>query len=202
MVPWINRNSIDRAKFKLVDGGFFYKGKLYSFDDVIETRAAGTRFDLHNVLIGTDSQDAISVAFAMRSGDLVQLTEIPSWTSKGKPENVEAIRLMFYKVSKATLNNRKDKYEKTIKDHGCFEYQGWRFDRRDRSIRSLGTGKVFFIDDIDLLQHAGYIEVRSKRESLKEVMVRKIVDRPPGISTAVDPDLIVGLIKRFIVAVN
>ena len=39
VAPFKKKNTLEQTGFALVDGGFIYRNKVYSFDDVIETRS-------------------------------------------------------------------------------------------------------------------------------------------------------------------
>lgn len=121
------KNTLMQTGFALTDDGFTYCNKLYGFEDVVETKIIRSVFEHKVILVGSEYHHSVSIVIGVKSGELLQVTEQPTWLSDSKLNSVEYIENLFSVISQKSWGNRVKKYTKQVNDTGYYEYNGWRF---------------------------------------------------------------------------
>lgn len=133
----------------------------------------------------------------MRSGELLQVTEQPTWLSNSKMNSVEYIESIFSRISRESYHNRFDKYTSSIRRTGYFDYNGWRFCTKNREIKNISNGKFYSFDSVRFIKRYGFIEIRSNSESVFEIASRTLLGTRTGIETLIDTDIFFLLIMMY-----
>ena len=191
------KNTLEQTEFALVDGGFTYRNKIYRFEDVIETRIIRSVLEHKVVLVGSDYHHSVSIMIGVKSGEMLQITEQPTWLSDSKTSSVEHIENIFSVISEKSWDNRVLKYTKNIDDIGYFEYNGWRFYTKQRKIQDVNKNKYYDLSSVDLLKSYGFIAVKEKNQSLGSKLFKNFVGSQVGIGTLIDTDVFFTLLKHF-----
>lgn len=191
------KNTLEKTGFALVDGGFTYCNKFYGFEDVIETRAFRSVLEHKFVLVGSDYHHSISIMLGLKSGELLQVTEQPTWLSNSKLSSVEHVEDMFAVISEKSWNNRVQKYIKQINSVGWYEYNGWRFYPSQRKIQDLKNNKYYDSSRVNFLKSYGFIEIKEKDQGLGSKFFKILAGGQVGIGTLIDTDVFLFLLKNF-----
>ncbi len=191
------KNTLEQTGLALVDGGFTYSNKIYKFEDVIETRIIRSVLEHRVVLVGSEYHHSVSIMIGVKSGDLLQVTEQPTWLSDSNLSSVEHVENMFSIIAQKSWDNRVLKYTKNIDDLGYFEYNGWRFYTKQYKIQHIKNNKYYDLRSVDLLKSYGYIEVKEKNEGLRSKLINSLVGGKVGIGTLIDTDVFFALLKHF-----
>jgi hypothetical protein len=197
VAPFKKKNTLEQTGFALVDGGFIYRNKVYRFDDVIETRSFRSVLEHKVILVGSDYHHSVSVIIGVISGEILQITEQPTWLSDSKISSVEYIDNIFAVISQKSWDNRVLKYTKNLDDLGYFEYNGWRFYTKQRKIQDINNNKYYELSSVNLLKSYGFIAVKEKNEGIGSKLIKSVVGRQVGIGTLIDTDVFFALLKHF-----
>lgn len=198
MVAAFNKkNTLDQTGFALVDGGFKYCNKIYAFDDVIETRIFRSVLEHKVILVGSEYHHSIGIMIGVKSGDLLQVTEQPTWLSDSKLSSVEHVESLFLLISQKSWNNRVNKYTKQVSDVGYYDYNGWRLYPKKREIHCLKNNKHYALSSVKLLKSYGYITVKEENEGIGSKFIKSLVGGQVNISTVIDTDVFFALLKHF-----
>ena len=194
--PLFKKNTLELTRFVLSERGFSHRGITYTFDDVVEIGRLRHRLEVRTLGVGSDFTHSIAVVFVMRSGEDVQITEQPTWTSDSKVSRVEQLEAIFDRVEAATYASRMEKYLSQLEDRRFFEYAGWHFYPEDRKIIQLATRRAYSTDSSELLRAYGFLEVRDRADGVG-AKVRRFFRGPTGINTLRDTDVFFALLSRF-----
>lgn len=190
------KNTLEQTGFALVDGGFTYHNKIYRFEDVIETRIIRSVLESKVILVGSEYHHSIAIGMGVKSGELLQVTEQPTWLSESKLSSVEYVENLFSVIAQKSWNNRVHKYTKNINDLGYFEYNGWRFYTEQDKIQDLKSNKYYELSSVNLLKSYGFIEAKEKNEGFGSKLIRSLVGGQVGIGTIIDTDVFFFLLKQ------
>lgn len=191
------KHTLEQTGFALVDGGFTYCDRTYRFEDVTETRIFRSVLEHKVVLVGSEYHHSVSIMIGVKSGELLQVTEQPTWLSDSKLSSVEYVERLFSVISQKSWDNRVQKYTRTVEEHGYFEYNGWRFYTEQRKIQDLAKNKYYDLNSVDLLKSYGFITVRDKHEGLGSKLLKSVVGGQVGFGTLIDTDVFFALLKHF-----
>ena len=191
------KNTLEQTGFALVDGGFTYCNKIYWFEDVIETRIIRSVLEHKVILVGSEYHHSVSIMIGLKSGELLQVTEQPTWLSDSKLSSVEYVENLFSIISQQSWDNRILKYTKNLDDLGYFEYNGWRFYTKQRKIQDVNKNKSYDLSSVNLLKSYGFIAVKEKHEGLGSKLFKSVVGGQVGIGTLIDTDVFFALLKHF-----
>lgn len=191
------KNTLEQTGFALTDVGFRYCNELYRFEDVIETRIARSVLEHKVILVGSDYHHSVSIVIGVKSGELLQVTEQPTWLSDSKLSSVEHVENLFSVISQKSWDNRLQKYTRQVKDVGYYEYNGWRFYPNQRKIQCLKDNKYYDLDSVNFLKSYGFIAVKEKNEGLGSKFLKSLVGGQVGIGTLIDTDVFFALLKHF-----
>lgn len=190
--------TLAKTGFQLTDTGFLYQGTPYLFDDVVGTRIVRRVLETKYVTGDSLSKDhSIGVVFIMKSGDLLQIIEQPTWTSGSKLDNVKTIEEMFETVSRKTWDQRVNKYTRQVSELGYFDYSGWHLYPKEQKIVDIEKGQTYLISETTFSKGYGFIAVRKKDEGIGQKLLRKIVTSERGINTLQDTDVFFALFKQY-----
>lgn len=191
------KNTLEQTGFSLTDAGFTYNNKIYRFEDVIETRIIRSVLEHRVILVGSEYHHSISIMIAIKSGELLQVTEQPTWLSDSKLSSVEHVENLFSVIAQKSWDNRVLKYTKNIDDLGYFEYNGWRFYTQQRKIQDIKNNKYYDLSSVNFLKSYGFIQVKEKNEGLGSKLIKSLVGGQVGIGTLIDTDVFFALLKHF-----
>ncbi len=191
------KNTLAQTGFALVDGGFTYRNNSYRFEDVIETRLIRSVLEHKVILVGSEYHHSISVMIGVKSGELLQVTEQPTWLSNSKLSSVEYVENIFSVISEKSWDNRVGKYVRNLDDIGYFEYNGWRFYTKQRKIQDVNKNKYYDLSSVNLLKSYGFIAVKDKNEGVGAKLLKNFVGGQVGIGTLTDTDVFFSLLKHF-----
>ena len=191
------KNTLEQTGFALTDDGFTYCNKSYRFDDVIETRILRSVLEHKVILVGSDYHHSVSIMIGVKSGELLQVTEQPTWLSDSKLSSVEHVENIFSVISQKSWDNRVQKYTRQVNDVGYYEYSGWRFYPNQRKIQEIKNKKYYALNSVNFLKSYGFIAVKEKNESLGSKLIKSLVGGQVGIVTLVDTDVFFSLLKHF-----
>jgi hypothetical protein len=196
--PLKKKNTLEQTGFELVEDGFIYQNKIYKFTDVIETRIFRSILEQKVVFVGSDYHHSVSVVIGVKSGEILQITEQPTWLSNSKLSSVEYIENAFAVISQKSWDNRIVKYTKNLDDLGYFEYNGWRFYTKQRKIQNIHYNKYYDLSSINFGKRYGFITVKEKIEGIGSKLIKKLVGgREVGIGTLIDTDVFFYLLKQY-----
>ena len=114
------KNTLEQTGFALADGGFTYCNKPYRFEDVIETRIFRSVLEHKVILVGSEYHYSVSIIIGVKSGELLQVTEQPTWLSDSKLSSVEHVENMFSVISQKSWDNRVQKYTRDSLNNRLF----------------------------------------------------------------------------------
>ncbi len=191
------KNTLEQTGFALSDGGFTYYNSLYSFDEVVETRILRSVLEHKVILVGSDYHHSVSIMIGLKSGELLQVTEQPTWLSDSKLSSVEHVENLFFVISQKSWDNRVQKYTRQVNDVGYYEYNGWRFYPKQRKIQDIKNNKYYDLSSVNLLKSYGFIGVKEKNEGLGSKLIKSLVGGQAGIGTLIDTDVFFALLKHF-----
>lgn len=191
------KNTLKQTGFALTEGGFTYCNKIYRFDDVIKTGILRSVLEHKVILVGSEYHHSISIIIGVKSGELLQVTEQPTWLSDSKLCSVEHIENLFSVISQKSWDNRVQKYTRQVNDVGYFEYNGWRFYPNQRKIQDIKNNKYYDLNSVNLLKSYGFIAVKEKNEGLSSKLIKSLVGDQVGIGTLFDADVFFALLKHF-----
>ena len=191
------KNTLEQTGFALVEGGFAYCNKIYKFEDVTETRICRSVLEHKIILVGSDYHHSVSIMIGVKSGELLQVTEQPTWLSDSKLSSVEYVENIFSVISQKSWDNRVLKYTKNIDDLGYFEYNGWRFYTKQRKIQDIKSNKCYDLSSVNFLKSYGFIAVKEKNEGLGSKLIKSLVGGQVGIGTLIDTDVFFALLKHY-----
>ena len=191
------KHTLEQTGFALQGDGFVYEGRFFPFSEVIETRIMRSVLEHKVILVGSDYHHSISIMIGVKSGELMQVTEQPTWLSDSKLSSVEHVENLFGVISEKSWSNRVAKYTNQLEASGFYESNGWRFYPKKRGIQDAKSGKSFHLDSVDLLKSYGYIEVKAKSEGLGSKLLKNLVGGRVGIGTLIDTDVFFALLKHF-----
>lgn len=191
------KNTLEQTGFALTDSGFTYFNKLYRFDEVIETRILRSVLEHKVILVGSDYHHSVSIMIGVKSGELLQVTEQPTWLSDSKLSSVEHVENLFAVISQKSWDNRVQKYTRQVNDVGYYEYNGWRFYPNQRKIQELKNNKYYDLNSVNFLKSYGFIAVKEKNEGLGSKLIKSLVGGQVGIGTLIDTDVFFALLKHF-----
>jgi hypothetical protein len=192
------KNTLEQTRFSLVDGGFTYCNKNYRIEDVTETRIIRSVLEHKIILVGSDYHHSVSIMIGVKSGEMLQVTEQPTWLSDSKLSSVEYVENIFSVISQKSWDNRVLKYTKNIDDLGYFEYNGWRFYTKQRKIQDIKKNKYYDLSSVNLLKSYGFIEVKEINEGIGSKLIKSLVGGQVGIGTIIDTDVFFALLKRYL----
>ena len=172
--PLSNPSSLEKTGFRLNDAGFFYNGSQYRYEELVTTFRVRQRFEMQYVGVGSDYTHSVGIYFEMLSGQKVKLIEQPTWTSEGKPENVDKLEEIYRNVSEKTFQTRIQRYIDQVNARGFFVYDDWTFHTVNRTITEPNGGRVHNLDDVTLFKKYGVIEVRRRNEGIAAKLGRAI----------------------------
>lgn len=191
------KNTLEQTGFSLVDDGFTYCNKIYRFEDVTETRIIRSVLEHKIILVGSAYHHSVSIMIGVKSGELLQITEQPTWLSDSKLSSVEHVENLFSIISEKSRDNRILKYTKNLDTLGYFEYNGWRFYTKQRKIQDVSKNKHYDLSTVNLLKSYGFIAVKEKYEGLGSKILKNFVGGQVGIGTLIDTDVFFALLKHF-----
>lgn len=191
------KNTLEQTGFALADGGFTYCGKPYRFDEVIETRIIRSVLEHKFIIVGSDYHHSVSIMIGVKSGELLQVTEQPTWLSDSKLSSVEYVENLFSVISQESWDNRVQKYTRQVSDIGYYEYNGWRFYPNKRKIQYLKNNKYYDLNSVNLLKSYGFIAVKEKNEGLGSKLIKNLIGGQVGIGTLIDTDVFFDLLKHL-----
>lgn len=191
------KNTLEQTGFSLIDDGFTYCNKIYRFEDVVETRIARSVLEHKVILVGSEYHHSVSVVIGVNSGELLQVTEQPTWLSNSKLSSVEYVEKIFAIISQNSWDNRVLKYTKNLDAFGYFEYNGWRFYVKQRRIQNINSNKYYDLNSVNLLKSYGFIAVKEINEGLGTKFFKSLVGGQVGIGTMLDTDVFFALLKHF-----
>jgi len=191
------KNTLKQTEFALTDGGFTYCNKIYRFEDVIETRIARSVLEHKIILVGSDYHHSISIMIGIKTGEMLQVTEQPTWLSDSKLSSVEYVENLFSVISQKSWDNRVQKYTNQVNDFGYYEYNGWRLYPTHRKIQCLKNNKYYNLNSVTFLKSYGFIAVEEKNEGIGSKLIKSIVGGQVGIGTLIDTDVFFALLKHF-----
>ena len=191
------KNTLEQTGFALADGGFTYCNKPYRFEDVIETRIFRSVLEHKVILVGSEYHYSVSIIIGVKSGELLQVTEQPTWLSDSKLSSVEHVENMFSVISQKSWDNRVQKYTRQVNDAGYYEYNGWRFYPQQRKIQHLKNNRYYDLSSINLLKSYGFVAVKEKNEGLGSKLFKSLVGNQVGIGTLIDTDVFFALLKHY-----
>jgi hypothetical protein len=203
IAPLFQKNSLEQTQFELREVGFVYKGRSYTFDDVIETRSYRVTHQTHHVPAGFTSEHdpAIGVVLVLKDGERIQITEQSTLLSSSKQERVDRLQHAFDKVCAKTFKQRTQKYVNQVSAHGYFEYSGWRFTPAQRKLTEVATGRAHSVEQLSFMRRYGFIELVPTGEGLAAKLLRKSKTewsgRLFGIETLTDTDVFFALLKHY-----
>lgn len=191
------KNTLEQTGFALSDGGFTYCNKPYRFEDVIETRIFRSVLEHKVILVGSDYHHSVSIMIGVKSGELLQVTEQPTWLSDSKLSSVEHVENIFSVISQKSWDSRVKKYTRQVSDAGYYEYNGWRFYPEQRKIQDLKNNKHYDLSSVNLLKSYGFVAIKEKNEGLGSKLFKSLVGGQVGIGTLIDTDVFFGLLKHY-----
>ena len=191
------KNTLEQTGFALTDDGFTYCNKMYRFEDVVETRIARSVLEHKVILVGSEYHHSVSVVIGVKSGELLQVTEQPTWLSDSKLSSVEYVEKLFAIISQKSWDNRVLKYTKTLNEFGYFEYNRWRFYVKQRKIQDINSNKYYDLSSVNLLKSYGFIAVKEINEGLGAKFFKSLVGGQVGIGTLLDTDVFFALLTHF-----
>jgi len=191
------KNTLEQTGFALTDDGFTYCNKSYRFLDVIETRILRSVLEHKVILVGSEYHHSVSIMIGVKSGELLQVTEQPTWLSDSKLNSVEHVENLFSVISQKSWDNRVRKYTKQVNDVGCYEYNGWRFYPQQRKFHDTKSNKFYELSSVNLLKRYGFVAVKPKNEGLGSKFIRSLAGGQVGIGTLIDTDVFFALLKHF-----
>lgn len=192
------KNTLEITGFALVDDGFIYCNKKFRFDDVIETRIFRSVLEHKVILVGSEYHHSVSIIIEVKSGEILQVTEQPTWLSNSKLSSVEHVENLFSVISQRSWDNRVLKYTIHLDDRGYFEYSGWRFYIKQRKIQIIHSNKYYELSSVNLLKSYGFIAVKEKNEGISAKLIKSFVGGGSiGIRTLVDTDVFFALLKHY-----
>lgn len=193
VAPLFKKNTLGQTNFRFSDDGFFSSGLHYKFDDVIEVRRVRALFTTKQVGYGVVAEShSISIAFQMQSGELVQVTEQPTWFSESKLERVEKLEEIFAIVCAKTFPRRLQRYEQQVQARGFFEYAGWRFYPTDGKLIDVANRRAYAAAQSKFARRFGFVSLTDQRQSAIQQRLSKEV----GFSTLSDSDVIFELLRK------
>lgn len=191
------KNTLEQTGFSLTDDGFTHCNKFYRFDDVIETRIFRSVLEHKVILVGSDYHHSVSIMIRVKSGELLQVTEQPTWLSNSKLSSVEHVESLFSVISQKSWDHRVQKYTRQVNDVGYYEYNRWRFYPNQRKIQYLENNKYYDLNSVNFLKSYGFIAVNEKNASLSSKLIKNLVGGQVGIGTVIDTDVFFALLKHF-----
>ncbi len=191
------KHTLEQTGFAVLDNGFKYNNKFYSFNDIVETRIIKSIHELKVVGVGSNYSHSISIVIGIKSGEFLQVTEQPTWTYDSKLNHVQHIERMFSNISKKSWDNRLQKYIKQVNNSGYFEYNGWRLYPDKNMIESIENNKCYYINSINFLKSYGFITIREKNENLILKILRIFFGKKVIINTLIDTDVFFALLKYY-----
>ncbi len=191
------KNTLEITGFALVNDGFIYRNKVYKFDEVIETRIIRSVLEHKVILVGSDYHHSVSIIIGIKSGEMLQITEQPTWLSDSKLSSVEHVENLFSVISQKSWENRVNKYTQYLNDRGYFEYNGWRFYIKQRKIQNINDNKYYDLNSVNLLKSYGYIAVKEKSEGIASKIIKAFAGSQVGIGTLIDTDVFFVLLKHY-----
>ena len=195
--PLRKKNTLEQTGFALTDIGIKYRGKFYRFDEITETRVARHVLEHKVVLVNSTYHYSISIVMILKSGEIIQVTEQPTWLSDSKLSSVQYIENQFSIISEKTWDIRVEKYTQQIKEKGYFDYNEWRFYPNQQVIQDTKKNKVYNLDSTELLKSPEYITVKEKNAGLGSKLMQSLVGMPSIIITRTDTDVFFTLLKHF-----
>lgn len=191
------KNTLEQTGFTLTDCGFMYSNKLYRFDDVIETRIFRSVLEHKVILVGSDYHHSVSIMIGVKSGELLQVTEQPTWLSDSKLSSVEHVENLFLVISQKSWDNRVQKYIRQINDAGYYEYNGWRFYPNERKIQDIKNNRYYDLNSVSFTKSYGFIDVKQKHEGFGSKLIKSLVGGQVSIGTLIDTDVFFALLQHF-----
>lgn len=191
------KNTLEITGFALVNDGFIYRNKVYRFDEVIETRIIRSVLEHKVILVGSDYHHSVSIIIGIKSGEMLQITEQPTWLSDSKLSSVEHVENLFSVISQKSWDNRVNKYTQHINDRGYFEYNGWYFYIKQRKIQNINDNKYYDLSSVNLLKSYGFIAVKEKSEGITSKIIKALAGGQVGIGTLIDTDVFFVLLKHY-----
>lgn len=191
------KNTLEITGFALVNDGFIYRNKVYKFDEVIETRIIRSVLEHKVILVGSDYHHSVSIIIGIKSGEMLQITEQPTWLSDSKLSSVEHVENLFSVISQKSWENRVNKYTQYLNDRGYFEYNGWRFYIKQRKIQNINDNKYYDLNSVNLLKSYGFIAVKEKSEGIASKIIKAFAGSQVGIGTLIDTDVFFVLLKHY-----
>jgi len=191
------KHTLEQTGFALTDGGFTYCQNFYRFEDVIETRIFRSVLEHKVILVGSDYHHSVSIMIGVKSGELLQVTEQPTWLSDSKLSSVEHVENLFSVISQKSWDSRVQKYTRQVDDVGYYEYNGWRLYPKQRKIQELKNNKYFDLNSVNLLKGYGFITVKEKNEGLGSKLFKGLIGGEVGIGTLIDTDVFFALLKHY-----
>ena len=191
------KNTIEITAFSLVDGGFSYRGNAYKFDDVILTKMLRIVTEQKVQFVGSAYEHSVSIIIGINSGEMLQVTEQPTWLSDSKLSSVEYVERLFTVICEKSWENRLEKYVTNIRKCGYFEYSGWSFYTSQQKIQDLESNKCYDLHSVKLLTSYGFIEVKELGDGIVAKLIKGLVGRKVGIGTLVDTDVFFSLLKHY-----
>ncbi|MFX6152744.1 hypothetical protein ABTF40_17655, partial [Acinetobacter baumannii] len=149
------------------------------------------------VLVNSTYHYSISIVMILKSGEIIQVTEQPTWLSDSKLSSVQYIENQFSIISEKTWDIRVEKYTQQIKEKGYFDYNEWRFYPNQQVIQDTKKNKVYNLDSTELLKSPEYITVKEKNAGLGSKLMQSLVGKPSIIITRTDTDVFFTLLKHF-----
>lgn len=195
--PLRKKNTLEQTGFALTDTGIKYRDKFYIFDEITETRVARHVLEHKVVLVNSTYHYSISIVMILKSGEMIQVTEQPTWLSDSKLSSVQYIENQFSIISEKTWDIRVEKYTQQIREKGYFDYNGWLFYPNQKVIQDTKKNKVYNLDSIELLKSPEYITVKEKNVGLGSKLMQSLVGKPSIIITRTDTDVFFTLLKHF-----
>ncbi|MEQ1486423.1 hypothetical protein [Methyloglobulus sp.] len=196
MVPFAKKNTLEQTGFKLTDDGFIHSGISYKFDEVVETLCYRQVFELKTLFIGSDFTHSIGILFGIETGEVIRLTEQPTWFSKSTLDRVEHVQNIFNHVSEKTFENRINKYTRQVEEQGFYEYSGWRFFPEQNKIIDIERKRAYSTLTTKFFKSYGFIKVVNEADGFGEKISNKFKDET-GIHTLTNMDVFFALLKYY-----
>ena len=99
------KHTLEQTGFALQGDGFVYEGRFFPFSEVIETRIMRSVLEHKVILVGSDYHHSISIMIGVKSGELMQVTEQPTWLSDSKRSSVEHVENLIGVISEESWSN-------------------------------------------------------------------------------------------------
>lgn len=195
--PLVSKNTLEQTGFALTTTGMKYHGNFYDFDQVVETRAVRQVVEQRNVLVNSKYHYAISIVMVLKSGLILQVTEQPTMFSDSSQNKVEYIEDLYKEISNRTWDARIAKYINQVNEKSFFEYAGWRFYTKSKTIEDLKSGKKYALDLIDLLKNADCLIVQERNNGFGMKLLKSFTFKPISIITMTDTDVLFFILRHY-----